>query len=392
MAGNLFPVSHFQSQGDKIIAQRYHKQPTIEQLAGMEIPRKFSVTLRDDEDFLLSKDNYAHPPCKKYLHGRAECIIIMGSAVRFRELCDTRSIWADGTFKVCPKPFYQLYIFHRVYNTSTRPCVYVLMSRKTQFAYERLFTRLRALAAVRGHSFTMEYFHCDYEVAAMAALSVVFSNMTIIIRGCYFHLCSAMFKKAVKLGLKGHYSKPGVKIHIKMCMALAFLPHNRIAQTLEDIEASYVAMNDIPNKPNLTRFFQYVRRSWVGGRVVPINVWSFHGFGGRRTSCDVEGYHSQLNKKIQGKSDNLWSFITQLQHEEDRVHCDIATVPYGGLMHKLSKPQLQKEVSLTSYKHTFDTDPLYSALDYVRAIAKTTLKEDDPIDLVDHADVDDSAE
>ena len=49
-------------------------------------------------------------------------------------------VWiVDGTFKVVPKEYYQLYIIHgKIF-----PLVYILMSSKTQVDYENMIKTLK---------------------------------------------------------------------------------------------------------------------------------------------------------------------------------------------------------------------------------------------------------
>ena len=51
----------------------------------------------------------------------------------------------DGTFKVVPLPFYQLFIIHIFYLSRASPYIYVLMSNKTEFLYEEVFRKIKDL-------------------------------------------------------------------------------------------------------------------------------------------------------------------------------------------------------------------------------------------------------
>lgn len=283
-------------------------------------------------------------------------------------------IFADGTFKVCPEPFYQLYILHRVYGTCTRPCLFILMTRKTRFAYDRLFSTIRNFAAVRGHEVKWVLFHSDFEIAVMSSVQSIFAHINLSVKGCYFHLASAMFKKAVVLGFKAQYKLRPVKFHIKMCMALAFLPVDQIAATLDEIIASYTA-SVFPGKPDLTAFFAYVRVSWVLGGVVSMDIWSFYGITGRCSTCDCEGYHSKIAKKLE-KTASLWQFINKLKKEENVVHLDIASVPQGGLIHPFTSAQRVRENTLADYRLMYNTDMNFGNIQYVRAVATLTMPDE----------------
>lgn len=63
------------------------------------------------------------------------------------ELLKTRKVlYVDGTFKICPKPFQQLYIIHAFIETEEHkkqvPLVYVLMSAATIDDYSAVRTRV----------------------------------------------------------------------------------------------------------------------------------------------------------------------------------------------------------------------------------------------------------
>jgi hypothetical protein len=48
----------------------------------------------------------------------------------------------DGTYKVCPSPFYQLYTIHGFLFGRCYPLVYVLCKSKTKKSYLRIFSQL----------------------------------------------------------------------------------------------------------------------------------------------------------------------------------------------------------------------------------------------------------
>lgn len=54
----------------------------------------------------------------------------------------SQSYWfADGTFKVAPKVFHQLYVLHAGWQKTeiTLPCVFVLMSRRKEIDYKAVY-------------------------------------------------------------------------------------------------------------------------------------------------------------------------------------------------------------------------------------------------------------
>jgi hypothetical protein len=71
-----------------------------------------------------------------------------------------------GTFKVCPKEFYQLYVIQCMVFPQTIPVVYALLKRKAQNTYLSLFSMLKSLFNL----LDPEYYICDFELAGLMHL------------------------------------------------------------------------------------------------------------------------------------------------------------------------------------------------------------------------------
>jgi len=54
--------------------------------------------------------------------------------------CDV--LYVDGTFKSCPKPFYQLFIIHKSKNANYTPLVFFSLTDKTTKIYKDAFSDL----------------------------------------------------------------------------------------------------------------------------------------------------------------------------------------------------------------------------------------------------------
>ena len=62
-------------------------------------------------------------------------IIIFSSDEQINILQSTHHLLADGTFKVAPEMFYQLYIIHAIYRDHVIPVMYALLRRKDTGTY-----------------------------------------------------------------------------------------------------------------------------------------------------------------------------------------------------------------------------------------------------------------
>ena len=109
----------------------------------------------------------------------------------------------DGTFKCCPKSYYQLYnIIRKEKNTGLIiPLISILMSHKSYDIYYYVFKFIKTI--IRKQWLKLELkniiFMLDFEKSSRKALKDIFSESNIL--GCYFHYVKALWSKAKKEGL-----------------------------------------------------------------------------------------------------------------------------------------------------------------------------------------------
>ena len=136
-------------------------------------------------------------------------IIAIGS----RELIPylNSDVWmGDGTFKLCPTIFFQLYTIHAKVGSSYPPCLYFLLPRKNKETYDRMNDILHNLVP-NAHSSGILV---DMEIAAINSFTSKFPNANI--STCHFHLCQAVIHKVLLLGLKHCYeTDPEFRIVVK---------------------------------------------------------------------------------------------------------------------------------------------------------------------------------
>ena len=107
--------------------------------------------------------------------------MIFGSPNMLSLLRDASNWFADGTFKVVPSQFYQMYTIHCEKDAYTIPCIYALMEDKRESTYDKLFKQLFQLEPGLNPSHIM----VDFEKATHNALE---ENFIAVISGCFFHL------------------------------------------------------------------------------------------------------------------------------------------------------------------------------------------------------------
>jgi hypothetical protein len=120
-------------------------------------------------------------------------IILMGCM----ELLDglaRADVWlADGTFKVVPSVFFQLYSVHFNFGSGITPAaLYCLVVNKTEDTYGRVLAELHRLVPRA----TPRTVLVDFEKSAMNAFSAAYPNATVT--GCYFHFVGASSAKSTR--------------------------------------------------------------------------------------------------------------------------------------------------------------------------------------------------
>ena len=99
-------------------------------------------------------------------------------------LCDSSNWYADGTLKVVPSQFYQLYTIHCEKDGYIIPCLYTLLTNKRETTYDELFKKLIEIQP----DINPSYFMVDFEKGAINSLE---ENFLAVVSGCFFHLLTS---------------------------------------------------------------------------------------------------------------------------------------------------------------------------------------------------------
>ena len=127
-------------------------------------------------------------------------LIIFGDKILLDGLGRATTWLADGTFKVVPDLFFQLYSIHFQFVGGSNPAaIYCLLPNKTRLTYQRVMELLKLLIPSAAPTTILT----DFEVAAMQSFTAAYPNATV--SGCYFHLSQSVLRKVQEFGLKSDY-------------------------------------------------------------------------------------------------------------------------------------------------------------------------------------------
>ena len=231
-------------------------------------------------------------------------------------------VWiADGTFKVVPSIFFQLYSFHFNFACGINPAgLYCLLTNKTAATYGRVLAEIHNLVPLASPKTIL----IDFEKAVMNVLSASYPSARVT--GCYFHLCQSVVRKVNELGLKVDYeSNDEVRGYVRCLSALAFVPPDDVEEAFE-LLAETMPVN-IEHLDELTSFFELtdVRGRPGRGRAAvyaaakfPIPTWNQYAGGSEgiaRTTNSVEGWHHGLQTLFLCSHPTVWTFLTGLQRD-----------------------------------------------------------------------------
>ena len=70
------------------------------------------------------------------------------------------------------------------------PCVYILMTSKSEVLYNSAFNHIKNLCQVHNYEVKTDFMMLDFEKGSKAAMRAVFPQVKV--RGCYFHFCQCL--------------------------------------------------------------------------------------------------------------------------------------------------------------------------------------------------------
>ena len=164
----------------------------------------------------------------------------------------------DGTFKSCPKSFYQLYnIIGKDKNTGLIiPLIFVLMSHKSYDMYFYVFKFKKNILEKEKVDFDVQntYFMLDFEKSSRKELKDIYPEANIL--GCYFHYVKALWTKVKKEGLTKKKIFFDTYILIFAFKMFQFIKNIQKNNFLEEIEKLY------PDKIIYKNFILYFNKNW----------------------------------------------------------------------------------------------------------------------------------
>ena len=109
----------------------------------------------------------------------------------------------DSTFKVAPRPVYQIYTVYAFKFSQQFPLAYCLLPGKTKEIYVKCFTILKDSMDDLLLQPNIETVTSDFKLGVIQAMQQVCPSVTS--KSCFFHYSQAIWRKVQTLGLQQEY-------------------------------------------------------------------------------------------------------------------------------------------------------------------------------------------
>ncbi|CAF4691291.1 unnamed protein product [Rotaria socialis] len=221
-------------QGDTLLRTIRRQRPAPSTNNDNQLPDNLKQTDRG-ENFVLHED---------------EKLIIFTAATNLSVLKTCKHWFVDGTFKMCPEDFYQMFSLHGLYKSQVIPLVYGLLVGKKTTDYDRFYRRI-----MDEDDFDPETILSDFEVATIKSINSLFPN--IVHKGCLFHFGQCIGRQIQSHGLqKKCQEDKSFHLDIKKLITLAFVP------ALDVIKAFDLVADDFDDDAD--DFLGYFEKTWIG--------------------------------------------------------------------------------------------------------------------------------
>ena len=261
-------------------------QPNESSRTLLNIPQSYSLI--NDETFLLRDIGQGE-----------DRILIFGTQGNVEVLASADTWGADGTFKICPAIFCQVYTIHAHQNGFVLPCLYCLLPDKSRGTYARMWEAVKELLPEGRYPKTVI---TDFEVGAYVAAVETFPDAEPAL--CYFHLGQSVDRKVNDAGLKQRYADDAYfRIRVKSMCALAFLSPEKVPAAFGSIE--------VQHRDDEIELVQYFESNYIGRRNpngngrrnprYPLTAWNVYErrqHGRTRTNNSVEAFHRAMGSGL----------------------------------------------------------------------------------------------
>lgn len=209
-------------------------------------------------------------------HDRNWGVFVFATDESLQVLQECDYIFVDGTFKSCPRPFYQYVTVHGRFGNRVVNLASCLLVGKTIGHYRQAFQALkRGVIRVTQQQLSPRFVVCDFELAIITAVETEFQTSRVC--GCIFHFTKSLYRKIQDIGLARPYRRDvQLRCVLQKCMSMCYLPVALVRQNFLQLAVSPTVTALIHHWPQLQDFMTYVKATYFDGNFPPA-LWNCYG-------------------------------------------------------------------------------------------------------------------
>lgn len=257
-----------------------------------------------------------------------------------------------------------------------------LLSKLVQLSSERFLINLSA-----------KFLSTDFELASINAFQEVFPG--VVVNGCHFHLCQAVIRKVADMGHKRTYrDDEQFAIHVRMLMALAFLPTDSVKDGFALIQSTAPV--------SAAEVVEYFNSTYVNGPVIrgsgvtavrrppmfPPTLWNvaerFRNLM-PTTNNHVEAWHRRLQSLIVTDHPAFYNCLHKLRQEQRHTELELLRMERGYRQPRRRRSIDENEKRISTLTQDL-TDGRKDISTFLRSVAYTFSKYNVPTAVTDSID------
>ena len=221
----------------------------------------------------------------------------------------------DGTFKIAPTNWTQIFILMAKYDEKWIPVCFSFLPDKKESSYKLFFAMLDFELQKLGIQISIENLICDFEIAIQKAAISVYESLSIM--GCFFHFVQAVWKHAQSENMTQLCEKDLIfKEFVRSCISLPMIKLDELQDTIDELRGQN--FDDEEKNKKRDQFLDYIQTVWVDG-VYPPQTWNCFRRTDDNTNNSQEAYNGVLNRLIQVSHPNPYVLISHLLSELSNI-------------------------------------------------------------------------
>lgn len=229
----------------------------------------------------------------------------------------------DGTFKIAPMNFHQLFVIHVMYFDKRLPMVYALTKTKTLETYRQIFSILKEKEKIN-----IPHLICDFEIGIVNAFMSIYPKSKVY--GCIFHFGQIIWRQVQKFGQVIDYREDReYRNFIQKILLLSYVPTDFINHLFNIINGKY---KDEKYQKIKIFFYESFILNTKNNKNKELKFWNVYEriiYNIPTSTCSLEAWHRHLNAKIGKYKPNIAKVVDILKSEERKTKIIAENLKYG---------------------------------------------------------------